>query len=74
MTVCPFTTAATEAPLFRLWVPRSPDNGLEQDSSVMLDKITTVPRSALGERLGSLSDEEMLTVGRAMVVFLGVAA
>jgi mRNA interferase MazF len=39
----------------------------------MFDKITTVPRSKLGARVGRLSDEEMVRLGRAILVFLGFA-
>lgn len=39
----------------------------------MVDKITTVPRPRLAERVGRLGDEDMIRLGRAIVVFLGLA-
>ena len=39
----------------------------------MVDKVTTVPRSKLGERVGHLSDDDMIRLSRALVVFLGLA-
>ena len=39
----------------------------------MVDKITTMPRSGLGERLGRLRDNELVNLNRSMVVFLGLA-
>jgi mRNA interferase MazF len=39
----------------------------------MVDKLTTVPRSKLGERIGRLNDDDMTRLGRAIVVFLGLA-
>ena len=72
ITICAFTTDPTEAPLIRLRVEPG-DSGLREASSLMVDKITTVPRLRLGERIGRLSDEDMLRLGRAMVVFLGLA-
>jgi mRNA interferase MazF len=39
----------------------------------MIDKITTVPRSKLGERMGRLGDDDMVRLGRATLVFLGLA-
>ena len=39
----------------------------------MVDKITTVHRSRLGKRVGHLSDEDLVRMGRAIVVFLGLA-
>jgi len=73
VTVCAFTTDPTNAPLIRL--PVSPDdlNRLEVESSLMVDKITTVPRSKLGEQIGQLSDKDMVRLGRAVVVFFGLA-
>ena len=40
----------------------------------MADKITTVRKSRLGASLGSLDDEDMLLLSRAVLVFLGFAA
>jgi mRNA interferase MazF len=40
----------------------------------MVDKITTVPKTNLGERLGQLTDDEMLKLNRSVAVFLGIAA
>ena len=73
VTVCAFTTDPTEAPLFRLLVQPDQVNGLHQPSSLMVDKITTVRRSKLGERVGRLGDDDMVRLGRAIMVFLGLA-
>lgn len=73
MTVCVFTTDQTEAPLIRLRVEPDTLNGLRGPSSLMADKVTTVPRSKLGERIGRLGDEDMLRLDRAIVVFFGLA-
>jgi mRNA interferase MazF len=73
MTICAFTTDPTEAPLFRLVVEPSSLNGLYDVSSLMVDKIATVRRSKLGERVGRLSSEDMVRLDRAIVVFLGLA-
>jgi mRNA interferase MazF len=73
VTVCAFTTDPTEAPLIRLPVVPDDHNGLRVASSLMVDKITTVPRSKLGERIGRLADQDMVRFGRAIVVFFGLA-
>ena len=73
VTICPCTTDPTEAPLFRIVVEPSELNGLTADSRFMVDKITTVPRSKLGRRLGRLSDADLLRLNQAMLVFLGLA-
>jgi mRNA interferase MazF len=73
VTLCAFTTDPTEAPLIR--IPVQPDdlNGLRETSNLMVDKLTTIPRAKLGQRVGRLADEDIVRLGRAMVVFLGLA-
>lgn len=73
ITICAFTTNPTEAPLFRLVVLPSEQNGLRERSSLMADKISTVAKSKLGACIGTLGDEDMLRLNRAMIVFLGLA-
>ena len=73
VTVCAFTTDPTPAPLFRLSIVPDEVNGLREPRNLMVDKITTVPRSKLGEHVGRLTDEDMLRLDRSMVVFLGLA-
>lgn len=73
ITVCPFTTNPVDAPLLRIPIEPSAANGLDRTSSLMIDKITTVPKPNLGERRGQLTDEEMLKLNRSLAVFLGIA-
>jgi len=73
VTICALTTDPTEAPLFRLQVQADELNGLDRQSSLMVDKLTTVPRTSLGEQLGRLGDEDLVHLDRAIVVFLGLA-
>lgn len=73
ITICAFTTDPTRAPLFRLPVEPSERNGLKVGCSLMVDKITTVPKAKVGERIGRLDDEDLVRVNRAVVVFLGLA-
>lgn len=73
VTVCAFTTDPTEAPLFRLLIEPDEMNGLHEPCSLMVDKITTVPRSKLGERVGRLGDDDLVRLGRAVLVFFGLA-
>ena len=74
ITVCAFTTDPTDAPLLRLPVEPTAANGLRAPCRLMVDKITTVPKTKLGSRLGSLDAEAMPRLNRAMLVFLGLAA
>jgi mRNA interferase MazF len=74
VTLCALTTDPTEAPLFRLPVEPDKRNGLRARSRLMVDKITTVPKSKLGARLGRLSEAELVELNRAVAVFLGLGA
>lgn len=74
VTVCAFTTDPTEAPLLRLVVEPDDMNGLHERRSLMVDKITTVPRSKLGQQRGRLGDDDMVRLGRAVMVFFGLAS
>jgi mRNA interferase MazF len=73
ITICVFATDPTEAPLFRLPVEPSERNGLRSSSRLMVDKITTVPKSKVGERIGRLDDEDVVRFNQAVMVFLGLA-
>jgi mRNA interferase MazF len=73
VTICALTTDPTAAPLIRLPVAADQLNGLDRPSQLMIDKLTTVPRTSLGERIGRLGDEDITRLDRAIVVFLGVA-
>jgi mRNA interferase MazF len=39
----------------------------------MVDKVTTMPRAKLVERIGRLSDTDMVALSRSLFVFLGLA-
>ena len=73
ITICLLTTEAIDAPLFRVAIGPTPDNGLNEPSFAMADKVTTVPRERLGKRLGALKPAAMAPVNQAMLVFLGLA-
>lgn len=74
VTVCPFTTNPVDAPLVRIPIDPSENNGLDQPSRLMVDKVTTMPRANLGDRLGRLRDDELVQLNRSLVVFLGLAS
>jgi mRNA interferase MazF len=73
ITICAFTTDETEAPLFHLPITPSDRNGLRSVSRLMVDKLTTVTKVRLGERMGRLDDEDVVRLNREILVFLGLA-
>ncbi len=74
ITVCALTSDPVDLPLFRLVVEPSEQNNLKITSRLMIDKITTLPKSKLGRRIGRLSDADMARLNRTMLVFLGLAS
>ena len=73
ITICAFTTDGTDAPLFRLTVEPSERNGLRAPCRLMVDKVTTVPKSKIGSQVGRLDDDDVLRLNQAVIVFLGLA-
>jgi mRNA interferase MazF len=73
ITICAFTTDDTDAPLFRLPVEPNERNGLRVSCRLMVDKVTTVPKSKIGAHIGRLDDEDVLRLNQAVLVFLGLA-
>jgi len=74
ITICAFTTDPTDAPLFRLPIEPNERNRLRATSRLMVDKITTVQKSKVGERIGWLDDQDVVRLNQAVMVFLGLAA
>jgi mRNA interferase MazF len=74
LTVCPFTSTEVEAPLLRVPVTADQINGLDQDSFLMVDKITTVRRSNAHTVLGRIEATALVEFERRLLVFLGFGA
>lgn len=73
LTVCPLSTQQVEAPLIRIDVEPTASTGIERPSQIMVDKVSTMPRVNVRDRLGRLSDADLVRLDRALVVFLGLA-
>jgi mRNA interferase MazF len=73
VTVAPVTSTLVNAPLFRLALEPSPENGLRAPSQVMVDKLTTVRRERIGATIGELEPEMLKRVNRALALWLGIA-
>jgi mRNA interferase MazF len=73
VTILPVTSELRDAPLFRILVNPTEQNGLTKPSQVMVDKPQSISREKAGSVFGRLDDEAMLAVNRALAVFLGFA-
>ncbi|EFI35460.1 transcriptional modulator of MazE/toxin, MazF [Desulfonatronospira thiodismutans ASO3-1] len=72
VTILPITSKLRDAPLFRLRVDPTVQNGLLSVSEVMVDKITTLPSDKLREPFGHLEYEYMREVERLLTVWMGI--
>ncbi len=73
VTVLPVTSKLVAAPLLRIAVEPSAENGLQQPSQVMVDKAMTVKRDKVGQTFGRIDADTMVEVERCLAVFLGIA-
>ena len=71
ITVALVTSHDAGSPLFRVAVP--PKVGLREASFVMVDKIMTVRRTGLRDRIGVAPPATLIEVERALLTFLGLA-
>ena len=72
-TVLPITSALVAAPLLRVKVQPSAENGLQKPSQVMVDKAITVKREKVGPAFGRIEADALMEVERCLAVFLGIA-
>lgn len=72
-TILPISSTLVAAPLLRVTVEPSAENGLQKISQVMVDKVMTVKRDKLGPAFGRLDADAMVEVERCLAVFLGIA-
>ena len=72
ITICPITSDCVDAPLFRVSLPAGRRTGLEVPSQVMIDKIVSVPRQAIGRTIGRLESSELDNIGHAMQLWLSI--
>lgn len=71
--ILPLTSHRVDAPLLRLTLEPSPENGLRGPSQIMLDKPMTVKVDKISSAFGHLDDTAMVSVNRLLALFLGLA-
>ena len=69
--ICPVNSELRDA-AFRVTIEPSPANGLQKRSQVMVDKLSTLPRTRISEPFGRLDDERMRAISRALLLVVGV--
>lgn len=67
------TSTMADAPLYRLTIEPTADNGLQVASQVMVDKVMAYPRAKCGPVIGHLSPADMLALNTMLSVMIGLA-
>ncbi|MEI8093342.1 MAG: type II toxin-antitoxin system PemK/MazF family toxin [Spirochaetales bacterium] len=73
VSILPITSELRDTPLFRIAVVPGPANGLLLPSQIMIDKLQTVSADKVGLVIGKLDDTTMVSVTRAVALWLGFA-
>ena len=73
ITVLLVSSTLVDAPLFRITVQPSAENGLQKPSQVMIDKAMTVKRDKVGPTFGRIDADTLVEIERCLAVFLGIA-
>ena len=70
--LCLFTTFDSSQIKVRVPISPTPKNGLHSLSYVMTDKIVTVDKTLLGEKIGVVSDTDMETISEHLRAILAL--
>lgn len=71
-TLCPLTTHLIEAPLFRVTVVPSKQNGLKQPSQIMIDKISSIRTDKINQKIGVLGPVQIQKLNEALKTWLEI--
>lgn len=70
ITVCPITSDCVDAPLFRVTLPPGERTGLATVSQVMVDKVVSLPRTAIVRQVGRCDSDQLQAVDDALCLWL----
>ncbi|MGN6144157.1 MAG: type II toxin-antitoxin system PemK/MazF family toxin [Mesorhizobium sp.] len=73
VTVLLLSSTLIEAPLLRLTIDPTQQNGLRATSQIMIDKAMTVRRDRIGKSFGRVDDVTLLATNRSIALFFGLA-
>ena len=71
LTVIPMTTIEVNSD-FRIRIEPSQENNLGKTGFVMIDKLTTIKKSGLGEYIGHIEDRYIDEIENALLKFIGI--
>lgn len=67
------TSHLRDAPLLRLTIEPTDDNGLRMPSQIQVNRLISLPAERIGLLIGRLSDRETLELNRLLAVVIGLA-
>jgi mRNA interferase MazF len=70
--ICPLTSVELNAEPARFAVTPSHTNGLQIRSYAMVDKLTAIPKTRIGRRIGRLDAASVMLLNQHVIVFLGL--
>jgi mRNA interferase MazF len=73
VTICPLSGMVVETVFARFTIQPSRSNGLTIQSSVLVDKVSTIPRSKIGQLVGRLDAKDLTLLNQRLTLFLGLA-
>jgi len=71
LTVIPMTTIEVNSD-FRIKIEPSKENNLGKTGFVMIDKLTTIKKSGIGEYIGHIEDKYIDEIENALLRFIGI--
>ena len=73
VTVMLLSSTLMDAPLIRVTIQPTQENGLKKPSQVMVDKLMTFRRDKIGPAIGQTDSATLIEVERCLMIFLGIA-
>lgn len=69
---CPMTTHLIDAPTLRPIIVPSPDNGLQEISQIMVEKLSPLRRDVIRQQIGRLTTGELKRLESALIHITGL--
>ena len=70
--LCLVTSLLVDAPIYRLSIEPSAENGLKLPSQIMVDKILTIPREKCGAVIGRIDQATRIALNNMLSVITGL--
>lgn len=72
VSICPITSHLVNTPLFRLTLSSNQTTGLDNESQIMVDKISYIKTEKIKQKIGNLTVHEMQLLDSALKLWLNL--